>query len=164
MNSMRHGFTMIELIFVIVIIGILVAIAIPKLAASKDDAIAATCGYEIGQFISEVAQAYITAPDFATWSSSTNYIDVNITNIKVASVEGNGITNAKNTSIHGTVVEYMCDGEPIIEMLANKVSATGNYNIDLSIALVGSVRSPAAKKAISLLVKQYGAQTKILRI
>jgi general secretion pathway protein G len=38
---MRRGFSMIELIFVIVIIGILAGIAIPKFAATRDDAVIA---------------------------------------------------------------------------------------------------------------------------
>jgi len=38
MNKYRSGFTMIELVFVIVIIGILSAVAIPKFAATRGDA------------------------------------------------------------------------------------------------------------------------------
>ncbi len=36
---MKHdAFTMIELVFVIVVLGILAAVAIPRLAATRDDA------------------------------------------------------------------------------------------------------------------------------
>ncbi len=38
-KNKRSAFTMIELVFVIVVIGILSAIAIPKFAATRDDAI-----------------------------------------------------------------------------------------------------------------------------
>jgi len=38
-TSSKKAFTMIELVFVIVVIGILSAIAIPKLAATRDDAV-----------------------------------------------------------------------------------------------------------------------------
>ena len=55
---MKKAFTMIELIFVIVIIGILAAIAIPRLSATRTDAKISTCLTELGQLITEMSTEY----------------------------------------------------------------------------------------------------------
>ena len=59
-RKMESAFTMIELIFVIVIIGILAIVSIPKLAATRNDALMTRKAQAIMASASEIA-AYVVA-------------------------------------------------------------------------------------------------------
>ena len=72
---MKKGFTMIELIFVIVILGILASVAVPRLAGTKADAEESAAVANLRTLISDANTYYVATgeiPDATTWSQITN--------------------------------------------------------------------------------------------
>ena len=72
---MKKGFTMIELIFVIVILGILASVAIPRLAATRTDAEISATVANLRTLLNDVASYYAVKGEFGAtvkWNEITN--------------------------------------------------------------------------------------------
>jgi len=87
----RSGFTMIELVFVIVILGILASVAIPKLAATRDDANIAKASTELSSLVSDIGSYYTSKGHFGQISDMTN-VDVSSTGKKANISAGKAIS------------------------------------------------------------------------
>ncbi|MEN8303834.1 MAG: type II secretion system protein [Campylobacterota bacterium] len=83
----RAGFTMIELIFVIVILGILAAVAIPKLAATRTDAKIAAEMTNASQVISNLGAEYVSQGAFTNITPASEGASLNCFAIAATAAE-----------------------------------------------------------------------------
>ena len=65
-NILQKGFTLVELMVVIVIVGILSAVALPNFLSQTSKAQATECGQKIGNILSQVNAEYLADPAQAT--------------------------------------------------------------------------------------------------
>ena len=158
---MRKGFTMIELIFVIVILGVLASVAIPRLAATRDDAEVAKAATNLTTAVSDIT-AYYTAK--GTFESGAQNDFSKITNalskdgkLKVkgdkecvaVTLPANAIKGANQTNTSDEVkltLNFKPGGDPVCKQLTKLpgiktmcgIAETSNLSGDCKIQIGGS--------------------------
>ena len=93
---MKKAFTMIELILVIVVIGILAAIAIPRISATRDDAVLVKTMAEFRTAIEEINAYYISQGKLALDTTNNKVKFKEMTNAGIVDSSGDLGFFAKN--------------------------------------------------------------------
>ena len=120
---MKKGFTMIELIFVIVILGILASVAIPRLAATREDAEISAAVANLRTLVSDVSAYYTAKGEFGTGDNTTKWKD--ITNVPTANPDKK-VTDNNSLKVGGKdCIDFLVkinDGTAPAYILFNKKS------------------------------------------
>jgi prepilin-type N-terminal cleavage/methylation domain-containing protein len=120
--NFRQAFTMIELIFVIVILGILASVAIPKLAATRDDARISiiaqntmTAAWEVAAYATAKGQTETTLSAMSNAAKAlidSNDASESGTELTIGSIDNNDCLHLKieNQGHNTEVIKITYDG------------------------------------------------------
>lgn len=143
---MKKGFTMIELIFVIVILGILAAVAIPRMTATRDDAQISKVAANLATLVAD-AGAYYTSQGNAKWRAA---LWGNVTNVELQTA-ANNMTDANNTDIQTGVFMNVDTSTSCFNIVTTD---DGNMTVSDG-AQIASVICAGAKQIAGDLVKTH---------
>ena len=129
---MRKGFTMIELIFVIVILGVLASVAIPRLAATRDDAEVAKAATNLTTAISDIT-AYYTAKGQFSSNAQANFDKIT-----------NALTKAGKLNVKGNTTCVT------VTLPTNTAGNTANASDKVELTLQFTGTDPVCKQLMKL--------------
>ena len=130
---MKKGFTMIELIFVIVILGVLASVAIPRLAATRDDAEVAKAATNLTTAVSDLTAYYTAKGSFKNSQGTANISDFT------------KFTNALDKSGKLMVKGKTECVKVVLPTLNNNANASDKVELDLQFTLGDPVCKQLAK-------------------
>jgi len=149
---MNKAFTMIEMIFVIVIIGILAAVAVPRLTSERDRAKAGICAEEIGSLVTEITTNYakLGYTEFQELTLST------LSNTKTSALSANGDSGITQVGTATVVsgISYICEGGDTATLDFTTFTA-GRKDYKLTLTPVDTSDVPAAFIASEIIAKNF---------
>ena len=133
---------MIELIFVIVILGILAAVAIPRLAATRDDAEVAKAATNLTTFISDIGAYYTSQATFSKLGDMSNVVVDSPTEL----TNTNGVISGKATG------NFLAAGKKCIkfEIVPEVATATKKTPAYIKVADGADAAAPICKKVLAV--------------